>query len=71
MRSQFLHQTNFLLSLSCRSAFFHGQIEQAARGMGSWLPRPDIPVLVTINATGVSVIDPKKSVSRAVLCTVF
>ncbi|KAK8387513.1 hypothetical protein O3P69_018208 [Scylla paramamosain] len=43
------------------SAFFHGQIEQAARGMGSWLPRPDIPVLVTINATGVSVIDPKKS----------
>ncbi|XP_050700433.1 FERM domain-containing protein 8-like isoform X2 [Eriocheir sinensis] len=43
------------------SAFFHGQIEQASRGMGSWLPRPDIPVLVTINATGVSVIDPKKS----------
>lgn len=32
--------------------------------MGSWLPRPDIPVLVTINATGVSVIDPKKSVSH-------
>lgn len=48
-----------------RSAFFHGQIEQASRGMGSWLPRPDIPVLVTINATGVSVIDPKKSVSGA------
>lgn len=43
------------------SAFFHGQIEQPTRGVSSWLPRPDIPVLVTINATGVTVIDPKKS----------
>lgn len=43
------------------SAFFHGQIEQPTRGVSSWLPRPDLPVLVTINGTGVSVIDPKKS----------
>ncbi|XP_068228996.1 FERM domain-containing protein 8 isoform X2 [Palaemon carinicauda] len=43
------------------SAFFHGQIEQSTRGVSSWLPRPDLPVLVTINATGVTVIDPKKS----------
>ncbi|XP_053631572.1 FERM domain-containing protein 8 isoform X1 [Cherax quadricarinatus] len=43
------------------SAFFHGQIEQPTRGVSSWLPRPDIPVLVTINATGVTVIDPNKS----------
>ncbi|XP_064113750.1 FERM domain-containing protein 8-like isoform X2 [Macrobrachium nipponense] len=43
------------------SAFFHGQIEQPTRGVSSWLPRPDLPVLVTINATGVTVIDPKKS----------
>ncbi|KAK7077981.1 FERM domain-containing protein 8 [Halocaridina rubra] len=43
------------------SAFFHGQIEQPTRGVSSWLPRPDLNVLVTINATGVTVIDPKKS----------
>ncbi|XP_047494418.1 FERM domain-containing protein 8-like isoform X1 [Penaeus chinensis] len=43
------------------SAFFHGQIEQPTRGVSSWLPRPDLPVLVTINGTGVSVIEPKKS----------
>nr|XP_045588429.1 FERM domain-containing protein 8-like isoform X2 [Procambarus clarkii] len=43
------------------SAFFHGQIEQPTRGVSSWLPRPDIAVLVTINATGVTVIDPNKS----------
>ncbi|KAK3876580.1 hypothetical protein Pcinc_018643 [Petrolisthes cinctipes] len=43
------------------SAFFHGQIEQPSRGVGAWLPRQDLPVLVTINATGVTIIDPKKS----------
>ncbi|CAL4139702.1 unnamed protein product, partial [Meganyctiphanes norvegica] len=43
------------------SAFFHGQIEQPTRGVSAWLPRPDLPVLVTINATGITIIDHNKS----------
>ena len=47
----------------CRSAFFHGQIEVPRRGAMLWLPRPDLPVLVSINGAGVTVVDPSHSVS--------
>ncbi|KAF2368755.1 FERM central domain [Trinorchestia longiramus] len=44
------------------SAFFHGQIEVPRRGTTLWLPRPDLPVLVAINGSGVTVVDPNNSI---------
>ena len=50
--------------IDCRSAFFYGQIEVQRKGLTAWLPRPDLPILVAINGTGVTIIDPEQSVSR-------
>ena len=50
------------LFLLCRSAFFYGQIEVQRRGLMSWLPKLDLQVIVAINGTGVTVIDPLQSV---------
>ncbi|MCL4132034.1 UNVERIFIED_CONTAM: hypothetical protein GTU68_038867, partial [Idotea baltica] len=43
------------------SAFFYGQIEVQRKGITAWFPRPDLPVLVAINGTGVTIIDPDQS----------